>query len=97
MALGKQESQALRLLIHSTGDPQRCLRRRSSHAGRRGWGHHRAGQDGEGGRTRLIRHKDSATLVQTSRATKICSQSLSGPISSPCRESRPLEGFGALV
>jgi hypothetical protein len=97
MALGKQESQALRLLIRSTADPQRSLRRRSSHAGRRGSGHYRAGQDGEGGRARLIRHKSGAPLVQTSRATKICGQSLSGPISSPCRESRPLEGFGALV
>jgi len=32
---------ALRLLIRSTGDPQRCLRCRSSHTGRRGSGHHR--------------------------------------------------------
>jgi hypothetical protein len=36
-------------------------------------------------------------LVQTSHATKICASSLSRPLSTSCREGRPLRILGALV
>src|SRR5918994_3588749 len=41
MALGKQKSRALELLIRSTGDPQRCLRRRRAADRRLGGSLHR--------------------------------------------------------